>query len=144
MTNPWITIRPATPEDAPALQAIYAEAILHADWLPDGAKQAPCFAEVSVDEVVHVAVRSDGQPVGLVAVQTADPFIHHLYVASQARGQGVGQRLLASLHPWLAKPWRLKCVSLNTRARAFYANSFWLEVGAGMSEHGAYVVLECR
>lgn len=144
MPNPLITIRPATPEDAPALQAIYAEAIIHADWLPDNAKQAPCFAEVSTNEVVHVAVLNGGQLVGLVAVQAEDPFIHHLYVASQARNHGVGKRLLASLQPWLAKPWRLKCVSLNTRARAFYANAGWLEVSAGMSEHGAYVVLECR
>lgn len=136
-----LTIRPATPEDAAALQSLYAEAITTADWLPDSARQSPCFADVSVNEVIHVAVRDDGQLLGLVSVQVGDPFIHHLYVAPMAQRQGVGQQLLASLQPWLPKPWRLKCVSLNTRALAFYARAGWREVGAGESEHGAYVVL---
>ncbi len=138
-----LTIRPARPEDSPALQAIYAEAISNADWLPDTAKQCPRFDEVSSNEVVYVAVRTDGQVVGLVAVQTAEPFIHHLYVAAQARGEGVGRQLLDSLHAWLPKPWRLKCVSLNTRALAFYVGAGWREVGIGDSEHGAYVVMAC-
>jgi GNAT superfamily N-acetyltransferase len=136
-----LNIRPASPEDAPALQALYAEAITNADWLPDSARQSPCFADVSLNEVVHVAVDDNGQLLGLVSVQVRDPFIHHLYVAAQARSQGVGQQLLAALEPWLPKPWRLKCVSLNTRALAFYARAGWREVGVGDSEHGAYVVL---
>ena len=132
-----LTIRPASPEDAPALQSLYAEAISNANWLPDSAKQSPRFADVSMNEVVHVAVRDDGEVMGLVSVQVGDPFLHHLYVSAQARGQGVGQQLLASLQPWLPKPWRLKCVSLNTRALAFYARAGWREVGVGESEHGA-------
>lgn len=138
-----LTIRPAAAEDTAALQSLYAEAISNADWLPDSARQSPRFADVSVNEVVHVAVGHDGQLLGLVSVQVGDPFIHHLYVAPQARSEGVGRRLLDSLQSWLPKPWRLKCVSLNTRARAFYAGTGWREVGAGESEHGAYVVLVC-
>lgn len=130
-------------EDAPALQTLYAEAITNADWLPDSAKRSLRFADVSVNEEVHVAVRDDGQVLGLVSVQVGDPFIHHLYVDPLVRGEGVGQQLLASLQPWLPKPWRLKCVSLNTRALAFYARAGWREVGRGESEHGAYVVLIC-
>ncbi|MGM9482233.1 GNAT family N-acetyltransferase [Roseateles sp. NT4] len=138
-----LTIRPASAEDTAALQSLYAEAITNADWLPDSARQSPRFAEVSLNEVVHVAMGDDGRLLGLISVQVADPFIHHLYVAPQARGQGVGQQLLTSLLPWLPKPWRLKCVSLNTRALAFYAKAGWREVGAGASDHGAYKVLGC-
>jgi GNAT superfamily N-acetyltransferase len=138
-----LTIRPASAEDAAALQSLYAEAITNADWLPDSARDSLCFSEVSLNEVVHVAVGDDGQLLGLVSVQVGDPFIHHLYVAPQARGRGVGQQLLTSLQPWLLKPWRLKCVSLNTGALAFYARNGWREVGAGESDHGAYKVLLC-
>lgn len=136
-----LNIRPASPEDAAALQALYAEAISNADWLPDNARQSPCFADVSLHEVVHVAVDDDGELLGLISVQVGDPFIHHLYVAAPVRGQGVGRQLLVALEPWLPRPWRLKCVSLNTRALAFYARAGWREVDVGDSEHGAYVVL---
>lgn len=135
-------IRLAMPADAGDLQAIYARCIGDADWLPAAARQAPVFADVSRGETVFVAEGGDGRLVGLLAVQPADPFIHHLFVLPQARGKGVGRRLLAALRDsGLPRPWRLKCVRLNTAALDFYARLGWREVGAGESEHGAYALL---
>lgn len=136
-----ITIRPATPDDAAALQALYALNITEADWLPEPAKQAPVFADVSRDELVHLAVGDAGQVLGFSSVQTAGSFIHHLHVHPDARGRGVGQALLDALQTWLPQPWRLKCVRKNVGALRFYRRGGWEELGAGESEHGPFLVL---
>lgn len=135
-------VRPAKAIDAPAVQRIYASCISTADWLPEQARAAVDFAQSSVGELVYVATTSNGEVVGFISVQLSESFVHHLYVHHDARGRGVGRQLLLSLQPWLAEPWRLKCVRANQRALAFYISFGWCEVGAGESEHGAYAVLE--
>lgn len=138
-----IRIRAATPADADALQALYAGCIRAADWLPHAARQQPRFAAVSQGEVVQVAEDDRGRLVGLLAVQPAAGFIHHLYVLAEARSAGVGRRLLAALaETGLPGPWQLKCVRRNLAAMAFYSRLGWREVGGGESEHGAYALLQ--
>jgi GNAT superfamily N-acetyltransferase len=129
-------VRPLRIIDAQAVQRIYAGCISTADWLPAQARAAVDFAQSSVGELVYVAAASNGEVVGFISVQPAESFVHHLYVHHEARGKGVGRELLLSLQPWLAAPWRLKCVRANQRALA------WCEVAAGESEHGPYAVLE--
>ena len=128
--------------DAQAVQRIYTSCISTADWLPEQARTEVDFAQSSVGELVYVAAASSGEVVGFISVQPSESFVHHLYVDHEARGKGVGRELLLSLQPWLAAPWRLKCVRANQRALAFYIRFGWCEVGAGESEHGAYAVLE--
>jgi GNAT superfamily N-acetyltransferase len=135
-------VRPAKAIDARALQSIYASCISKADWLPEHARVAVDFAQSSVGELVHVAAASNGEVAGFISVQPTESFIHHLYVHRETRGKGVGRQLLLSLQPWLAAPWRLKCVRANHRALAFYIRVGWREIGAGESEHGPYAVLE--
>lgn len=136
-----IAIRPATPDDAAALQALYAQCITGTAWLPEAAKQDPVLAEVSVGEVLHLAESAADGVVGFVAVQVADAFIHHLYVHPAARGRSVGRSLLDSLHAWLPGPWRLKCVSRNVEALRFYRRLGWEALEAGESAHGTYLLL---
>lgn len=138
------TVRPATADDLPALQAIFSQCISEASWLPEPAKQDPVLADVSRGETVHVAATDAGVVVGFVSVQVAEPFVHHLYVHPAARGMSVGKVLLASLQTWLPLPWHLKCVSRNVEALKFYRRLGWEESGSGESEHGAYVVLAFR
>jgi GNAT superfamily N-acetyltransferase len=135
-------VRPAKAIDAQAVQRIYADCISTADWLPEQARAAVDFAQSSIGELVHVATRSSGEVVGFISVLAFESFVHHLYVHHDARRKGVGRQLLLSLQPWLATPWRLKCVRANHHALAFYIRFGWCEVGAGESEHGAYAVLE--
>lgn len=136
-----VIVRPATAADLGAVQAIYASCIAEASWLPRRARQDSSFADVSVGELVHVAVSGAGTVIGLVSVYVADSFIHHLYVHPDARGAAVGQWLLASLTACMPMPWRLKCVRGNRDALRFYQRCGWVETGAGESEHGPYVVL---
>ena len=77
-----------------------------------------------------------------VSVWVAESFVHHLYIAPELRGRGLGGDLLAALEPWLAQPWRLKCVRANRHALAFYAAHGWREVGSGEAEQGPFAILE--
>lgn len=148
MTKPdgtcQICVRPATTSDRPAIQAIFELSVSEALWLPAAAKQNAVFANVSQGEVIHVAEIEAGVIAGLVSVQTADPFIHHLYVHPAARGRSVGQALLNSLRAWLPQPWRLKCVRQNVGALQFYRRCGWEEAGSGQSEHGDFLILSFR
>jgi L-amino acid N-acyltransferase YncA len=138
-------VRRAKAIDAQAVQNIYAHCISTADWLPEQARAAVDFAQSSIGELVHVATTPNGEVVGFISVQPSESFVHHLYVRYDARGKGVGRQLLLSLlslQPWLAAPWRLKCVRANQRALAFYIRFGWYEVTTGESEHGPYAVLE--
>lgn len=139
-----ITVRPATADDAPALQALYAQCVAQADWLPEPAKHDPVLADVSRGEAVRVAATPAGVVLGFVSVQLADPFVHHLYVHPDARGMSVGKALLASLRSWLPLPWHLKCVARNVEALRFYRHLGWEERASGESEHGAYLLLAFR
>ena len=135
-------VRLATSADAHAVQRIYAALVGKAEWLPEQARLITDFSQASVGEVVHVAATNCGEVLGFVSVQPDASFVHHLFVRADSQRQGIGRLLLASLEPWLATPWRLKCVRANRTALAFYAGLGWCEVGSGESEHGPYVVLE--
>ena len=135
------TVRPAIPADAAAVQTIFERALLDADWLPPGAQPDTDFQRNAQGEAVYVAVAPDGRISGVIAVYVAGAFIHHCYVAASAQRQGVGRALLQSLDGWLPRPWRLKCVVVNARARAFYASQGWTETERAMGSQGEYVVL---
>ena len=120
-----------------------------ATWLAPGAEIDTDFKRNSGGETVWVCpgrgagidLGSDHPLLGFIAVYAPGAFVHHLYVAPQALGQGIGRALVDSLAGWLPKPWRLKCVVANTAARAFYAHTGWVETERAMGSQGEYVLL---
>ncbi len=133
-------MRPATDEDAAGIQALFALTLQQAAWLPPGAEIDTDFKRNSSCETVWVCP-GPAALLGFIAVYAPGRFVHHLYVAPQAQGRGVGRALVDSLAPWLPKPWYLKCVLANQAARAFYARTGWVETERAMGSQGEYVVL---
>ena len=134
-------VRPALPADAAGLQDLFARSLLGAAWLPAGVVPDIDFAQNSQGEAVWVCGEPAGPVLGLIAVYAAGGFIHHLYVAPEAQGRGIGRALVDSLDAWLPRPWRLKCVIANEAARAFYARTGWVETGRDRGSQGEYAVL---
>lgn len=134
--------RRAETRDAEFVNAIFAEAVSSAQWLPMEATSNANFAKVSDSEMVIVCCREDGAVLGFISVYEVESFIHHLYVAPNCQGQGVGTALLHSLEAWLPMPWHLKCVERNENALAFYASQGWIEENRAQGPEGAYVLLK--
>lgn len=137
-----ITIRPAQPSDADALQRLYEEFVQEADWLPDEAKQDPDFAATSSGERITVAENTEGEVVGLMSVWERESFVHTLCVSDAWKGQGIGTLLLDSLKGCLPQPWRLKCVVANARGVEFYRGRGWRHVETAIGKQGVYYLLE--
>ena len=127
--------------DTRALQGLIDEVYQNATWLATSANRSLDFTQVTKGERITVAENRDGRIVGVVSVYEVDAFIHHLYVAASTHRQGVGGVLLDSLKPWLAHPWRLKCLCANTSALAFYASRGWVVEEEGIGEEGPYFQL---
>jgi len=137
-------VRPFEEKDAAAVAAIYRECVEEARWLRPGAKKKKDFAADTKGEALFVAVQSNDEPDGFVAVWERDSFIHHLYIRKSARGTGLGSSLLAALDGLYPKPWRLKCMVANEAAFSFYSRRGWTEVSRGSGGDGPFVLLESR
>jgi GNAT superfamily N-acetyltransferase len=137
-----ILIRKAEPADMDALQTLFAQIWSTADWLPAALRSQADLRAESVGETLFMASDEAGRVLGFVAIQEEEPYIHHLYVAEQARRLGVGKALLDSLQGYLPWPWQLKCLIDNKSALAFYERLGWKTVGSGNSGDGAYVLLQ--
>ncbi len=135
-------VRPFAERDRVALAAIYCECQAEAAWLPSDVKGRSDFARDTEGEAILVAVGSDDEPVGFVSVWEQDKFIHHLYVRNGSRQRGIGRELLNSLGTRLPMPWKLKCLSANDGALAFYISLGWREVSSDIGEDGPFAVLE--
>ncbi|MBE2318519.1 MarR family transcriptional regulator [Solirubrobacter sp. CPCC 204708] len=91
------------------------------------------------DSGVFVVARLRGEPIGCGALKTADPpEIKRMWVAPEARGLGVGRRILAELerHAVLegATAIRLETNRALTEAQALYRSSGYVEVEAFNAE----------
>ncbi|WP_342772732.1 GNAT family N-acetyltransferase [Afifella aestuarii] len=84
----------------------------------------------------------EGRPVGFVSVWEPGNFIHHLHVDPRETGRGIGRALLSALPGWEVARYRLKCVSANAEALAFYRARGFIEVGEGSSDGQGYLILE--
>jgi GNAT superfamily N-acetyltransferase len=134
--NPAIIL--ATPDQAGVVGGLLTGAARR--LLDQGIRQWPHpfpddVVRASIDRRETYLAWQDDQPVGTLAICWDDPvfwgsqppdagYVHRLTVADNARGHGLGSRLLdwaadhvaANGRRWL----RLDCLTVNARLRAFY------------------------
>jgi len=116
-----VTLRPALPEDAPAIAAILRTCFRASlPFLPELHTPQEDLAYVSgklmAEDAVWVA-EVDGAVVGYVGFR--DDWIDHLYIHPDRQGQGIGPALLARAMAD-GRPKQLWAFQQNTRARRFY------------------------
>lgn len=104
-----IILRDATPDDAPALAAIYGDACLHGfgtfeEEAPSPAEMARRLAEVRQMGLPYLVAELDGAVVGLCYAKPFRPRSAYrftvedsVYVLPSAKGLGVGRLMLAQL-----------------------------------------------
>lgn len=111
--TPSLTFDPATPDDLPAIQALLAAAALPIDDV-----------DATLVDSLQVARDDDRHLRGVVGLQrvAGGALLRSLAVASHARGQGVGARLLAAAE---AQAWATGVRTLyllTTSAAPFFAS----------------------
>lgn len=138
-----ITMREAHPQDLPSLRALFLASRQRTfTWLGVDTFQLADFDAMTRDEKLLVAETSGSDIAGFISVWEPDHFIHHLHVAANQQGRGIGQALLNALPGRPSQPYRLKCLRRNEGALAFYLRQGFVKIGTGVAEDGEYVLLE--
>lgn len=109
MSSPALLLRPSTEQDIPAIQAIYAQAVLHGTGtfeteVPDAAEMARRRTEVLGRGLPYLVAESGGEVLGYAYANYFRPRLAYrffvedsIYLAPAAQGRGVGRLLLAEL-----------------------------------------------
>ncbi|QUM86080.1 GNAT family N-acetyltransferase [Moritella sp. 28] len=130
-----------SPQYLPALRALYmASRTSTFTWLDCSGYQLTDFDTDTTDEAIYLAVTGD-KVLGFISVDEPDNFIHHLFVADDAQGMGVGSKLLTMLTELNGRPQTLKCMVKNENAKQFYLAKGFVEIGKGTGTVGDYLVL---
>ena len=133
-----VTLRPAKTTDAGATGAILHGFAAENDWMPElhSSAETIAFCGRMIDRDWVTVAEACGEVVGFLALNGGE--IHCLYLASTARGQGIGQRLLdhaKSGHKHLS----LFAFQANEGACRFYERNGFAEIarsdGAANDEH---------
>ena len=127
-----VTITRARPWDGPAAARILSACIDEAHWLPRArsrAEEARILRDLIRRGWVRVA-RHKGRVVGFLAL--GDGEVHGLYLAPEARGQGIGAALLADAKAQSARL-GLWAHAANHPARRFYAAQGFRPIRVGAS-----------
>lgn len=145
-------LRPARPDDAPAIAEIWRTGWhdAHAGHVPDklvAARPAESFRTRVTQRIGDATVvEVCGEDVGFVMV-VADE-VEQVYVVRQHRGAGVAGALMGDAERQISAAghqaaW-LAVIPDNSRARRFYARQGWRDAGAfdydATGEHGAIPV----
>jgi GNAT superfamily N-acetyltransferase len=132
-----ITLRPATPADAPAVAAIWRAGWIdgHAGQVSDelvAVRTPESFATRAAARVADTTVATvDGAVAGFVMVVGDE--VEQVYVGGEHRGSGIAAVLLSEAERLVAAnghdvAW-LAVVAGNARARRFYERSGWADGG---------------
>lgn len=129
-------LRPAMPEDAPALAAILQGWLDATPWMPDLHSLSGTDAFVArLIATTAVTVADTGVPAGFLCRD--DTEIDALYVAEGARGSGIGAALLSAAQQARSEL-ALWTFQANSGAQRFYARHGFHETrrtdGAGNDE----------
>lgn len=128
--------------DLPALRRLYLECRqAAADWFSQDNLALSDFERDTEGEAIWVAEEAD-RIQGFVAAWLPDNFIHHLYIRPEIQGQGIGSELLDLCLAQIGRPARLKCVTENHRALAFYRARGWQTIDRGMGKDGEYQLMQ--
>lgn len=104
-----VLIRPSSEADLPAIQAIYAHAVLHGTGtfeteVPDEVEMGRRRAEVLSRSLPYLVAEQDGVVLGYAYANYFRPRLAYrfcvedsIYLAPEAQGRGVGRLLLAEL-----------------------------------------------
>ena len=137
-----IVIREAEASDLPRLRTLFTKSRRETfHWNNRDRYQPSDFDEQTDGEEILVAA-VDGEIAGFAAVWTPQSFLHHLYVASEFHGQGVGHALLGSAIDKLTLPVRLKCLVRNVKALSFYQAHGWQRLETGRDDDGEYYLMQ--
>ncbi|WP_121250970.1 GNAT family N-acetyltransferase [Nocardioides ferulae] len=154
-TPPAVRLRPATPDDAPAVAALW-----HAGWhdahpghVPDGLTRARTLAEFEQRAPGMVPATTVAEVGGLLAgfVMVVGDEVEQVYVGAGHRGAGVAAVLLAEAERQVGaaghdEAW-LAVVAGNARARRFYERQGWHDGGDlpyEVTSGGTTYVSPCR
>jgi ribosomal protein S18 acetylase RimI-like enzyme len=138
-----ITVREANSRDLPSLRALFLASRQRTfTWLAVDTFQLADFDTLTRDEKLLVAETAGSDIAGFISVWEPDHFIHHLHVAAGQQGRGIGRALLNALPGRPARSYQLKCLQRNESALAFYLHHGFMQIGTGVAEDGAYVLLE--
>jgi len=136
-------IPPAPPTDQAALGELSLRSRRVAfTWRNPEDFQLDDFTRDTEGELIHLAESEDGTVLGFLSLWEPENFIHHLFVSPEHVRQGIGQALLADLQQRIPSTFRLKCLTANLPALAFYRGLGWTEVDSGTSDDGEYLLLE--
>src|SRR6266513_4548129 len=156
--TPWITLRPAVREDAPAIGAVF-DAAVRASWTYLGDLVAePMFTSQDWDQLIAdhlppnvllVAAGETDGVVGYTAVHPGDGEMFLLFVHPCYAGRGIGRTLLAAAHDSLraagCQQAYLYTHEQNERALAVYESAGYRRDGSVReSEFGGTAIRELR
>ncbi|MDT2598515.1 GNAT family N-acetyltransferase [Enterococcus hulanensis] len=123
-----IQIREMTTQDKPSLRQLYLESRRETFYWDDPElMHIEDFDRDTEDELIFVA-ESQQKIIGFISLYVPDNFIHCLFVDSSFKGQGAGHLLLEKAKQQLQRPLKLKCLSRNAPALAFYEKEGWEKV----------------
>jgi GNAT superfamily N-acetyltransferase len=134
-------VRAAAPVDLPALRELFLSSRRRTfTWLRMDTFRLDDFDAQTEGERMLVA--EVGQDIaGFISVWEPDDFIHHLFVDAAHARRGIGRALLRALPGWPDRTYRLKCLSRNRAALAFYGAQGFVQIDHGVGGDGDYVVL---
>jgi len=146
MSDPSILVRPSTPDDLPAIQAIYAHHVTHGfgsfeEVPPDVQEMAARRLAIVERGLPHLVAEIDGRVLGYAYAGPYRPrpayrytVENSVYVAPEAIRHGVGRALLTALiEVCEAGPWRQMIAVIGDRGNTA---SIALHAALGFHEAG--------
>ncbi|GHD45850.1 GCN5 family N-acetyltransferase [Thalassobaculum fulvum] len=146
MSDPSILVRPSTPDDLPAIQAIYAHHVTHGfgsfeEVPPDVQEMAARRLAIVERGLPHLVAEADGRVLGYAYAGPYRPrpayrytVENSVYVAPEAVRHGVGRALLTALIEICeAGPWRQMIAVIGDRGNTA---SIALHAALGFHEAG--------